>query len=71
MKSRAELEAEREKLKKELSETKLTTDMGSDVDHFDEEADEAEEMSANIGVREALKARLSEVESQLAEMEDK
>ncbi len=47
-------------------------DMGSDVEGevAEEEADEAEEYSGNLGVKDALKARLQNVKSALREMAD-
>lgn len=44
-------------------------DFGSDVDHFDEEADEAEEYGNQLGIVQALKERLADVEHALAKFE--
>jgi DnaK suppressor protein len=65
--------------KKKLEQTKLdlereiqklgeAPEFGSDVDHFEEEADEAEEYSKNLGIGKALKERLSNVERALEKM---
>ncbi|MDP3947077.1 MAG: TraR/DksA C4-type zinc finger protein [bacterium] len=42
------------------------TDFGSDVDHLEEEADEAEELGNQLGIVQALKERLNDVEHALA-----
>lgn len=44
-------------------------DFGSDVDHGDEEADEAEEFGNQLGIVQALKERLNDVEHALAKFE--
>jgi len=44
-------------------------DFGSDVDHGDEEADEAEELGNQLGIIQALKERLNNVEHALAKFE--
>lgn len=51
------LEEERAKLEKDISALTTPVDMGSDVDAFDEEADEAEEFSQNQGTAVELKKR--------------
>ena len=59
-KEKASLEAEL----KELNPDKLP-DFGSDVDHFDEEADEAEELTTNVSIANAIKERLGDIDSSL------
>lgn len=49
-----------------LSTHDSVTDFGSDVDHFDEEADEAEELGNQLSIIQALKERLNNVERALA-----
>ncbi|MBI4119829.1 MAG: hypothetical protein HY456_03225 [Parcubacteria group bacterium] len=44
-------------------------EMGTDIDHFDEEADEAEEFTTNIGIANALKERLQEIGAALQKLE--
>ena len=44
-------------------------DFGSDVDHLEEEADEAEEFGNQLGIVQALKERLNDVEHALAKFE--
>ena len=66
------LKSAEEKLKKaekeieaELKKVGEVTEMGTDVDHFDEETDEAEEYSTNLGVNQVLKERLRAVKKSL------
>ena len=65
IKTESELEAEIKKLGD-------VPDMGSDVEGeiAEEEADEAEEYSGNLGVKDSLKERLQNVKSALREMAD-
>ena len=65
-----------EKLKKtqadlevELKNLEGVPEMGSDVDHFDEETDETEELGNVLGVRDALKGRLQAVKHALDKIE--
>lgn len=68
---REKLADERVRLEKELGKQKLVSDMGSDTEGamFDEEADEAEQMSANIGVRQTYKERIAEIDSAMARLD--
>lgn len=45
------------------------TDAGSDVDHMDEEADEAEDFSTNVAIAAGLKERRASIESALDKMQ--
>jgi DnaK suppressor protein len=54
----------------EIAELKKNPDMGSDVDAFDEETDEAEEFSANQGALQDLKERYQNVKDALGKMTD-
>jgi len=65
------LEKTKSKLEHELTELKKPVDMGDDLDHFDEEADEAEEFSANLGMIAALKTRYERVKHALMRMAGK
>jgi len=58
-------------LQKELGHHPLISDMGTDTEgqSFDEEADEAEEVPVNYGIRAALKERLAAVEEALQKLE--
>lgn len=60
--TRVEILADLEKLKERL-------DFGSDTDHLEEEADEAEEFSYYVGVKKPLEERLKAVEEALEKME--
>lgn len=63
------LEDERN-LEKEVGELeKERPDFGSDVDSFDEETDEAEEVANQTGVARVLKERLENVRAALAKLE--
>lgn len=64
---KSKLEKEKADLEKELSDLNLEKipEMGSDVDHFDEEADEAEEFTTNVGIANAIKERISDIETAL------
>lgn len=71
-----ELKAKLERAKKDitveienLSAHDGVTDFGSDIDHLDEEADEAEEFGNQLGIVQALKERLNDVERALAKFE--
>lgn len=59
-------------LEAELKALGEVPDMGSDVEGevADEESDEAEEYSGNLGVKDSLKERLQNVKSALREMAD-
>lgn len=65
---KTKLEDTQAELQKEIEELSSPVDMGDDIDSYDEEADEAEEFSANMGAADSLKRRLSSVELALAKM---
>lgn len=56
-------------LEAEIAKLKTPVDMGDDIDSYDEEADEAEEYSGNLGQSEALRERLDNVKLALAKIE--
>ena len=66
-----ELLKEKALLEEELENTPLTTDMGDDTEGElrEEEADEAEEMSNNLAIRETLSHRLAAINDALAKIE--
>jgi DnaK suppressor protein len=72
-KTKEELKKKLEQLKKqldaELKNFKTPTEMGSEIDAFDTEADEAEEFSANAGMAQAVQDRHEAVISALNKME--
>jgi len=62
------LEVSKRDLEKELATLQEKPEFGSDVDHFEEEADEAEEFSKNLGVAKVLRHRLKDVEDALGKI---
>ncbi|MEK7590169.1 MAG: TraR/DksA family transcriptional regulator [Patescibacteria group bacterium] len=56
-------------LEKELKDLGEVPEMGSDVDAFDTETDEAEEYSKNLGIKDSLKGRLQAVKDALAKIQ--
>jgi len=48
-------------LEAQIKDVEKTPEFGSDVDHFEEEADEAEEFSKNLGEAKAFRERLENV----------
>ena len=46
----------------EIKQTETPSKFGSDVDHFDEETDEAEEMGNQLAIGQDLKNRLAEID---------
>ena len=59
------LESKKSDLQSQIKGFKTVPDFGSDVDHFEEEAEEAEAYSTNLGVSSALNERLQDVERAL------
>jgi len=62
------LEKERANLLKELGKETRPEDFGSDIDHYDEEADEAEEFSNQLAIGQSLKERISEIDHALSKI---
>ena len=69
--SKEELEKEKKNLENQIKKYDKNPDFGDDVDGFEEEAEEAEEFSKNLGIQRALKERLEEVGNLLREMDTK
>jgi RNA polymerase-binding protein DksA len=64
-----QLEKEAGELEAQLSSVSREADFGSDTEtDFSQEADEAEEFSNNLGMQEALKERLQNIEHALEKM---
>jgi len=59
------LEKERMLILAEIKKSETPTDFGSDIDHLDEEADEAEELGNQLAVAQDLKMRLDDIEAAL------
>lgn len=66
--TKLKLEREKEKLLKMLEKYEKPVDFGSDVDHFDEEADETEELSNQLGISEAIRERINEIDATLSNL---
>lgn len=62
---KTKLESEKRRLLKEIEGLSGTLDFGSDIDHGDEEADEAEEFQNELGVAASLKTRVNEIDAAL------
>ncbi len=62
---------EQKDLEKQLKDLGEVPDMGSDVENeeFDEETDEAEEYSKNLGIKQTYKERLADIKSALEKIE--
>lgn len=56
------LEHERSLILAEIEKNEKPVDFGSDVDHFEEESDEAEEMGNQLSIAQELKTRLDDIE---------
>ena len=59
---KVKLEKEHKMVSDEIKREEKPVDFGSDVDGYDEEADEAEEVGNQLAVANDLKKRLSEIE---------
>jgi DnaK suppressor protein len=57
-----ELEKEQRLILEEIKRNEKPVDFGSDIDHFEEESDEAEEIGNQLAVAQDLKTRLEDVE---------
>ena len=65
------LEEERRQIELEIKNLEKVPEFGSDVtDVNDEEADEAEEFSTNLGIRESLRVRLKDIQAALKKIID-
>lgn len=62
----ARLETEKRRLLEEIDKHSRVPDFGSDTDHEEEEADEAEEFQNELGVATALKERINEIDLALS-----
>jgi RNA polymerase-binding transcription factor DksA len=59
------LESERELVLDQIKESEKPVDFGNDIDHFEEEGEEVEAMSNQIGIANNLKVRLGEIDAAL------
>ncbi|MCL4437566.1 hypothetical protein M1513_00810 [Patescibacteria group bacterium] len=65
------LEEEKARLLAEIKKGESEEDYGDDVDHFDEETDEAEETATQGGIDYDLKKRISEIDLALDDIAEK
>ncbi len=63
------LEAEKERLMKEVGKEEKPADFGADLDAGDEETDEAEEFSNQVAMSQTLKDRVGEINDALDRLE--
>jgi len=63
-----QLEKEAGELEAQLKTASKTPEFGSDVDHFEEEADEAEELSNSLDLTATIKERLRNIDQALDKM---
>lgn len=62
--------AEKENIERQLKILRDQLDYGNDVDHFDEETDEAEGYANYVGVEQILKHRLLNIEAALEKIKN-
>ncbi len=67
---RQKLEATKADLEKQIKELNKAPDFGHDTDHFEEAADEVEQYSTNLGIAQAFKERLENVNHALEKISD-
>jgi DnaK suppressor protein len=63
------LEKERKILAEEIKRNEKPVDFGTDVDHFEEESDAAEEVGNQLAIAQDLKNRLDDIDSALAKIQ--
>lgn len=64
------LEKERGMILSEIKKNETPVDFGSDVDHFEEESDEAEELGNQLAIAQGIKTRLDDVEAALEKIRE-
>lgn len=64
----AKLEEEKRRLLKEIAAEEKPQDFGDDSDHFDEEADEAEELGNRLAAAHDLKTKVGDIEIALGKI---
>lgn len=65
------LEDERSAVSLEIKELEKVPEMGTDVDHLEEEADETEDFGGNLSMMQALKERLLDINDALDKIAQK
>jgi DnaK suppressor protein len=69
-KIKEKLENSKKEFEARIKELETIPELGTDVDHFEEEADEAEEFSTNIGIEQVYKERLKNIKAALNKIND-
>jgi len=69
--TKEELEKEKDEIETQLKRYEKVPDFGDDIDSFEEETEEAEQYSAQLGIRQAFKERLEEIETELRKFNTK
>jgi DnaK suppressor protein len=64
------LEKERRLVLEEIKKNETPVDFGSDIDHFEEESDEAEELGNQLAIAQDLKKRLDDIEVALEKIRE-
>jgi len=67
---RTQLEKERRLILEEIKKNEKPTYFGDDIDHGEEESDEAEELGNQLAVAQGLKARLDDIEVALEKIRE-
>jgi len=67
---KTKLESEQRLILAEIQKNEKPVDFGSDIDHFEEESDEAEEMGNQLAIAQDLKARLDDIEAALEKIRE-
>lgn len=61
---------EKKRLTEEIKQDKTRLDFGNDIDNFDEEADEAEELGNELGVEKIIKERMNRIDMALNRIQE-
>ncbi len=67
--AKKKLEKTKADLETQIKDTEKTPDFGSDIDHFEEEANEADEIGKNLGMEQTFKERYESVVHALDKIE--
>lgn len=67
--SKKKLEKERVLILTEIKQTEKPVSFGSDIDHFDEEVDQTEEVGNQLAIGQDLKNRLGEIDIALGKIQ--
>lgn len=67
--TKAKLEKERKTIEAEIKALSVPPEFGDDIDHGEEEADETEEFSTNLGIQQILRNKLENINEALRKIE--